>query len=68
MNIKIGPEIDFDEVTRQGCLIDGSYPEGCVDDRDAAAFIAAEHAHLQVQGLYDDLVQDAIDRKSPYYG
>jgi len=68
VNIKIGPELDFDEVTRQGCLIDGQYPEGCVDDRDAAAFLAAEAAHLQVASLYDDLVADARERKSPYYG
>ena len=67
VNVKIADEIDFDEVTRQGCLVDGTFPEGCVEDRDQAAFLAAEYAYLQVKSAYEDLVKDALDRKSPYY-
>ena len=66
VNVKIGDEIDFDEVTRQGCLVDG-FPEGCVDDREAAAAAAAEYAHLQVKAGYEDLVAAALARDSPYY-
>ena len=67
VNIGIGAEIDFDEVTRQGCLVD-NFPEGCVDDREEAADAATEYAHLQVRELYAALVDHARDRGSPYYG
>lgn len=66
VNIAIGAPIDFDEVTRAGCLVD-DFPAGCVEDREDAARVAAEYAHLQVEGLYADLVKDAKDRGSPYY-
>ena len=66
VNVKIGDEIDFDEVTRQGCLI-GDFPEGCVDDRDAAAAAASEFAYLQVKAGYAALVENALARDSPYY-
>ena len=58
MNIAIGEPIDFDEVTRAGCLVD-DFPPGCVEDREDAAQVAAEYAHLQVSQLYADLVKDA---------
>lgn len=66
VNVNIGDEIDFDEVTRQGCLI-GDFPEGCVDDRDAAAAAASEFAYLQVKAGYEALVENALARNSPYY-
>jgi glycerol-3-phosphate O-acyltransferase len=66
VNIAIGEPIDFDEVTRAGCLVD-DFPPGCVEDREDAAQVAAEYAHLQVSQLYADLVKDAKDRGSPYY-
>ena len=66
VNVHVGAEIDFDAVTRQGCLVD-NFPEGCVDDREAAAATAADFAHLQVQAGYDALVAAALDRESPYY-
>ena len=66
VNVNIGDEIDFDEVTRQGCLI-GDFPEGCVDDRDAAAAAASEFAYLQVKAGYAALVENALARDSPYY-
>ena len=46
VNIAIGEPIDFDEV-RAGCLVD-DFPPGCVEDREDAAQVAAEYAHLQV--------------------
>ncbi len=66
VNIAIGEPIDFDEVTRAGCLVD-DFPPGCVEDREDAAQVAAEYAHLQVSQLYADLVKSAKERGSPYY-
>ena len=66
VNIAIGEPIDFDEVTRAGCLVD-DFPPGCVEDREDAAQVAAEFAHLQVSQLYADLVKSAKERGSPYY-
>jgi len=67
VNVAIGEEIDFDSVTPQGCLIE-NFPEGCVEDRDQAAFLASEFAYLQVSNLYGELQQGATERGSPYYG
>ena len=43
------------------------FPPGCVEDREDAAQVAAEFAHLQVSQLYADLVKAAKERGSPYY-
>ena len=50
VNIAIGEPIDFDEVTRAGCLVD-DFPPGCVEDREDAAQVAAEYAHLDQKAV-----------------
>jgi len=67
VNVCVGEEIDFDAVTRPVCLVEGTFPEGCVDDRDAAANLATDFAEARVVDAYADLVADAIARNSPYY-
>lgn len=67
VNVAVGAELDFDSVTAQGCLVE-NFPEGCVDDRDAAAEAATAYAHGAVAGLYAELGAAAAARGSPYYG
>ena len=67
VSVNFGPELDFDSVTAAGCIAD-NFPDGCVDDREAARELGTALAHAEVAKAYEQLNADARTRGSPYYG